>query len=191
MKNPARSEYQTARIVAALEIKPMTARALATHLHLSYPNVQVYIRRLRNEPRQVRVRGYEQSDAGMGGRPAQIYEIGTAPDAVIKRKRDMRKGPRFPRQEAAVLEIIKEPHSASMVAKKMGIAKSRANLYLRTLRGKGAAHIVRWQIGGSNPIPFHKAGAGTCVPRPGARTKSERITMLKVKKIGWAAALGV
>lgn len=78
----ARSLRAIDRISRQLSITPMTADGLTKKVCLSLSSVQKYLAHLQQEPRRVRIRGYE---PGIGP-TAPIYALGSAPDAKRRKK---------------------------------------------------------------------------------------------------------
>ena len=72
-----RSIATVQRMLDALATRHMTAKELVIALYMSKSNVVRYIRHLRNEPRQIRICGYQPG----GGRAAPIYGCGDRKDA--------------------------------------------------------------------------------------------------------------
>jgi hypothetical protein len=78
-----RSQRKIKEILAVLATDRMGSKKLAARVNLSQSSVQNYLMFLREEPRRVRICGYEE---GLGP-TAPLYGLGSAPDAARPPKR--------------------------------------------------------------------------------------------------------
>lgn len=84
------SQYNLARILAALKTGPKLYDELMTSLHMTSRGLNRYLGRLRGNdgaPRLVRVKGYKLIDS----RWHRVYALGRAPDAPIPRQSNAEK----------------------------------------------------------------------------------------------------
>lgn len=103
------------RITWRLSITPMTADDLAEKVCLSLSSVQNYLAHLQQEPRRVRIQGYE---PGIGP-TAPIYALGSAPDA--QRRKKMTAADRF-----KALKADPEKYQRTLALRRLSSLRRRA-----------------------------------------------------------------
>lgn len=186
MGKPTRTEYQSARILAALEGHRLTAEQLRERLHISHSGIHNYIRLLRKEGK-IRICGFVVTKA----KPFMVLELGNAPDAIYVRARHVKTEKESKRmvQRRRILELLKTPHSANTISVKLGLARTGVIFYLRALRSEGLVHIDHWKRSRANPTPHYVAGQGEDAPPPVRRTTAQRAARIVHQRSAWAAAL--
>lgn len=183
-KNTPRTDRAVARIIAALGGEKKTSRQLAEELCCSVQCVNFYLRMLRAEPRRVRVCDY----LHVSGRAAALYTLGTKADAKYKRTKVITTN-KTEMMKKQILEELSEPLARHALMERVGLEKTRINLYLRKMREEGLIHICGWQYGRAGAFPIHKAGKQLGVPRPQRNAAKEYRKRRAAKQTAWMFGL--
>jgi DNA-binding transcriptional ArsR family regulator len=181
-----RGERQMKRILDALQDGPLTVRQLSDRLHMAGSGIFLYLRKLREEPRRVRIAGFVRTQ----GIPATLYGLGTEPDARYKRPRKVRKERAGSGQRTRILELVADyPLSTQQLVGRLGIAASGIRVYLRGLRADNKIHIADWRRSEGNPVPLYAKGNKADAPMPPRLPRQNYRAKAKVRATRWAAAL--
>lgn len=143
----SRSERQIARILAALADGPKTMQQIADRLHLTRAAVHIYIKHLRNEPRRVRIAGYQRN----GVKPFNLYALGSEPDMPFVRTRTLsrRKVRTKTSQEVAREQLLTaladEPQTCIELSMRLKVSIAYVREHMRTLREQREVYVSKWE----------------------------------------------
>lgn len=160
-----RSDRQKARIMDALADGPMNTKALAEKLHLSRTIILKYLHQLGQEPRLVRVSGYDDRH----GRPAPIYALGSEADEVFVRQADRPRPGRVAMRRQQIIDALTgSPMTCEQLSNIIGIQRSPIRNYLAELRNERRVHISGWTkaIKQGDIAPIYGLGNRPDAPKP-------------------------
>lgn len=150
-----RSELAQARIMALLEVGPMSAHDLAEKLPMARSNAYKHLNELMARPnRRVRIADIQLS----AGRPRLVYSLGSAPDInikIIQRKRVL-----------AGIREIGEPATARLICAYIDMKYGLMKVYLKELRAARKIYIAAWTWSNITATPMYKVGSLPDVERP-------------------------
>lgn len=184
-KQRRKGRQQEMRALAALRQQGMTTQQLADHLGLKRSAANIYIVRLRAEPRRVYVAGHEPR-FGTGGSPAPIWRAGNLPDVeYVPLSIPTPKPSQAQRRDQVLALLGAQPMTARELAGKMFLSLEGAGKYVRMLRQEDPprVRIKDWRHPrevdptketGGDWAPVYAIGAGPDKPKPKAKTSAER-----------------
>lgn len=163
-----RGDRQIARILELLAEKPMTATELGRVMGLTKSGVHIYLRRLQEEPRKVRVCDYQRN----GGRPFSIYGLGSGPDAELIRAKLIKK-PKVVNDgrvqcEAILAAIRGNPSTVAQIAARLSVSIAYVRKYLDQMHAERRVWVSRWAHpeGRGSLSRVWAVGAGKDAPYP-------------------------